>query len=391
MKKVFMVVTAALLSVCNFGQTVDDVLKEVEKNNLRIKSARKNLEFYSKEAFTDIYPEDPKLEADYMIGRPVSGGNQFDFTATQEFDLPLVYKNRKKLAEGNILAYRYEVDRIRKEVLLQAKELMLESIHLQKRLETINTRLETDRELIEVFEEKAKVAEINLLELNKAKLHLLDINSDKKEVEALILINENHLSELNAGKALTFSSESYFDDINLPDLTTITDSLERGDPDFLALEARKIANEMDLSLTKSENLPKFETGYHYQSVLGQTFNGGHFGMSIPLWKNKNKLDASKLNIDALDARIQQHINEHNHHINQKYEHYLNLKERFQDYEKILKETDNSTLLQTLIKSGEIDFIRYADEVEYFFEAEDKMMEVELELHLTIAELLKYKL
>ena len=103
------------------------------------------------------------------------------------------------------------------------------------------------------------------------------------------------------------------------------------------------------------------------------------------------MDASKLNIDALDARIQQHINEHNHHINQKYEHYLNLKERFQDYEKILKETDNSTLLQTLIKSGEIDFIRYADEVEYFFEAEDKMMEVELELHLTIAELLKYKL
>jgi outer membrane protein, heavy metal efflux system len=47
-----------------------------------------------------------------------------------------------------------------------------------------------------------------------------------------------------------------------------------------------------VEVSKALNLPKFETGYHYQAMLGQRFNGLHLGLTIPLWENKNKVNAT---------------------------------------------------------------------------------------------------
>lgn len=68
---------------------------------------------------------------------------------------------------------------------------------------------------------------------------------------------------------------------------------------------------------------KIETGYRYQTILGQQFNGVHLGLTIPHWENKNIVETKQAELIVNEANLQDHITTHYYNIRQKYERMTN--------------------------------------------------------------------
>jgi len=65
-----------------------------------------------------------------------------------------------------------------------------------------------------------------------------------------------------------------------------------------------------IAVQRSLSLPRMETGYHAQGILGQSYKGIHAGITVPLWENKNKVKAAKANLDYATASKLKQIIEH---------------------------------------------------------------------------------
>ena len=53
-----------------------------------------------------------------------------------------------------------------------------------------------------------------------------------------------------------------------------------------------------VKLSRALSLPKFATGYMSEKVVGEHFQGVMFGVSIPLWENKNKQKYAEAQVEA---------------------------------------------------------------------------------------------
>lgn len=391
MKNLIMTVVCAVLVSPGFTQKVQDVLNQIETNNKKIKAASILVDASKIELITGINPDDPFLEADYMLGRPIAGGDQFDFTAVQAFDFPSVYGRRKQVAasKGKVLDQNFR--EVRQEILFEANELCIIGIHLNRKQQVYEERKQLSQSIADDYEKKFNAEEISILDLNKAKIQLLGIEVELRSLKSAIRINNAHLTELNGGVETAITNNAYEEVGDLPTYEVLLDSIERADPSLHALEEQAKVYEANFMVSKAMKLPKFEAGYHYQSVLGQTFNGAHFGVSIPLWQQKNTVKSSLAKIELGKIMLDEHRVEHHYKINERYSMYLNLKENLQEFNKVLNANDNEEILKQLLLAGEIDFITYALELEYFYKAQDDMQTTEKEYQITIAELLKYKL
>jgi len=340
---------------------------------------------------TGLNPDDPFIEADYMIGRPVAGGDQFDFTAIQSFDFPTTYKKKRTLADNKTKVLNQQYGEIRQEVLFKTHQRCLLGIHLNRKQQLYEERKTRSESIAKDYEKKFLAEEISVLDLNKAKIQLLGIEVELRSIVTEIKVNNGHLSELNGGNEVSISVNDFDATVELPPFEDLLDSISSSDPTLHRLNEQANVYESSLALSKAMTLPKFEAGYHYQSVLGQTFNGAHIGISIPLWQQKNTVKSSFAKIELAKVVIEDHVNEHRYEVGESYDEYLNLKENLSEYRKVLNANDNEEILKQLLLAGEIDYITYALELEYFYNAQDDMLTTEKDYHITIAKLLKYKL
>ena len=93
---------ALLASNSMYAQnTLDQALNSIAENNKTLQSANQYVAAKSLEMHTGLTLDNPFVTADYMIGRPVSGGNQLDFMVVQAFDFPSVYSRQSTLADEN--------------------------------------------------------------------------------------------------------------------------------------------------------------------------------------------------------------------------------------------------------------------------------------------------
>ena len=138
-------------------------------------------------------------------------------------------------------------------------------------------------------------------------------------------------------------------------------------------------------------LPKLETGYRYQSILGQTFNGIHLGLTIPLWENKNRVKAEQASLIFSDLNLEDHKNEHYYDLMQKYEKQENLKITLAEYDSLFSSSNQIDLLDKSLSIGQISTIEYFMEMTYYYNALNNYLKTEMEYQKALAELYKYKL
>lgn len=389
---IYLTLLVVLFSHLTYAQTtIESILSSVEKNNKTIASQRQLTSAKQLEYQTGITPDDPFVSTDYMIGRPVSGGNQLDILATQRLDFPTVYGKRKSLSEAKIISKDLELEQVRRDVLLEAKIVCFELIYLKKLSKELKKRINRADSLTVQFKEKLELDDINALDVNKSKIQLLNLKSQLREIESKINIEQERLTALNGGMVIAFDIEDFEEGLVFPDFETLKDSITNADAHLQALYQDNRIYRANLELTKAMRLPEIEFGYHYQSVLGQTFNGGHLGLSIPLWQRKNTVKAAQTFHDFGSYQVESYTMQLHYELRELYDQFKNQKQTLQDYEEVLGGINSEEILDQLLKLGDIDYITYVQEIEYFYEAKNNYLILQKDLHTTYAEIYKYQL
>ena len=371
--------------------TLENVLVSVEQNNKSIAAAKQFVEAKGLEYHTGITLENPFISADYMVGRPVSGGNQFDFQAVQPFDFPSIYLRKSRHADQQTQLLEIRYFQLKQDVLLEAKKVCIEMIYLNQHKVILAEREANAQGIIDVYEKKFELEEIGVLELNKARIQLLNIKSERNKVESQFYLANEMLATLNGGQEITIEELVYPSTSEILSFQSLADTIEAHDPQMASLRQEKTIAESAVSVVKSEALPSFEAGYHYQSVLGQTFNGFHFGLTIPLWEKKNTIRSQEAFVKQSELEVQEHAMEHHFHVKELYEKQQMLKQTIEDYRTALDGLTSEEVLEKSLNLGEIDFITYAMELDYFYNANDTLLELEKEYQLVMAELFKHEL
>lgn len=393
MKNPFYIILFLLISAfsSNAQSTVDSVLSAIAKNNKTILADKQYREAQKLGFLTGLTPYNPKVDYDYLKGSPANAGNQTEFAVTQSFDFPTAYSKKKQLSKGKIAQAGFQHISMRQNVLLEAKIICIELVYRNKFQAELEKRRQNTEKWLGNFQTRLDKGEGNILDVTKAKLQLVEINAAYQENLSFLNQLNQKLTELNGGIIIEFNDRIYPSLPAIPSFSELEAENELNDPVRKYLEAEKVTGQKQVELARAMSLPKLETGYRYQAILGQTFQGFHFGITIPLWENKKKVETQAAGLVFADFNLQDHLNEHYYEIMQQYEKSTNLQHTVNEYETLFSSLNHVALLDISLSLGQISGIEYFMEMSYYYDAFLNYLITEKEYYQTVAELFKYQL
>jgi cobalt-zinc-cadmium efflux system outer membrane protein len=391
--KTKLLIGLAILSVGtgNAQSNIDQVLTEIGKNN---KTIQANTQYWNTQKVqyktgNSLY--NPTLEYDYLKGSPAEAGNQTDIVVTQSFDFPTVYGKKNELANQLGIQADLQLKLANQELLLEAKKVCIELVYRNKLQIPLTKRKEATEKWLTNFKKKLENGDGTILDVNKAEIQLLEIKKQFQDNASAIAKLNEQLTSLNGGTAIVFNDVAYFDVPVIPDFETLEKEIEAQDYTRKSLEQDKVIAQKQLGVSKALALPKMEVGYHYQGILGQTYNGIHTGISLPLWESKNTVKLQKAKMTFAESALNEHVNEHYFEIKQLYGRYESLKGIMEDYQKINNSVEPIRLLDKALAAGQISVLEYFVELNYYNTTFNSYLEIEKEYYDVVAALLKYKL
>lgn len=370
-------------------QTIESVLSSIETNNLKLQAVKKAGEAQNIQNSTGLTLENPQVNYDYMIGRPVGAGNQTDIVVSQSFDFPSVYMHKKELSlEKNKLSdLSYQAER--KQMLFEAKAVCIDQIYRNKLASQYTQRKKSLEILVANYQKKLDKGESTIIEVNKAQLQLIELNKEIEMNNSMIRQNNEKLSAFNGGIAIQLTDTLYpVNQIN-PDLEQLYAQVQQNDPYLKLAEQDNVIALKQIELSKALTLPKFEFGYHYQGILGQRFNGAHAAMTIPLWEHKNTIKATQASSETLELEKQVYLNERKNELKNIFEKYITLKKTLEQYQSVFTTFSNTDLLLKALNLGEINTIEYFQELNYYYTSYNSYMSIEKDMNMLAIELLKF--
>ena len=392
MKKIVLYISSFWIGSNAFSQSpVDTILSSIQQNNKAIQTNKKYWEARKQEYKTGLTPYDPLVEYDYLFGSPADAGNQRDFSITQRLDFPTTYKQKRVLSKQQASQADLQHEVVRQEVLLNAKVLVLELIHLNKRSAVLQQREQKTAQLVQDYQKKLDKGDVIVLDVNKARLQLLNIQNElalnQSERQAML----TRLAELNGGATIEVSDTSYPAPPVIPGFETLDSLIEANDPLVKTYEGEKVIMEQQIAVQKALNLPKIETGYHAQGILGQSYKGVHAGVTIPLWENKNRVRAAQAGLDYARSNVETLRLEHRLENKRLYDQLAVRTKAMRDYNALVATLNNTALLEKALRLGQITVIQYFQDESYYFSTYDRYLELEAEYHKTLAQLFKFRL
>ncbi len=389
MRKLITTVFIIALGSSLFAQNnIENVLLEIEKNNTTISALKEKGEANKLGNKTGFYLQNPEVEFNYLWGDDITG-NRKDFSIKQAFDFPTAYKYKNQISEIKNEQIELEYQKQRKELLLESRLICYDLIYTNALHTELSKRLSHAEKLATSYKAKLDVGETNILEYNKAQLNLLNLS---KELESLNVEKEallGELSRLNGGTSVTLS-DNEFQASEIPlDFEKWYLQAEQSNPLFNWLIKEIELSQKQVSLNKSMSLPKLQAAYMSESVVGESFKGVTVGVSIPLWENKNTVKYANANTLAMENAINDNKVQLYNHLKVLHAKAIGLQKNVSDYKENLKLYNNSELVVKALDKGEISIIDYMLELSIYYESVNKLLQSELEMNKTVAELNKY--
>ncbi|MDR1526104.1 MAG: TolC family protein [Dysgonamonadaceae bacterium] len=389
-----LIISLSLLSVAVAAAAqngYDAVLQQIEANSITLNALRKQTEAQKLDNRTGIYPANPEVEMHYLWGSPRITGNRTDFAVSQSFDFPTAYGHRSKIAGlRNANAERiYLSERIY--TLLSAKQVCIDLVYYNALAKETAVRLQNAESIAAAYQTRLEKGDANRLEYNKAQLNLTAVQAEQTRIEAEQTALLLELQRMNGGKAIRF-----------PDAVYPAGNLPAGFEDWYAgIESRHPAlqyangqieiGRQQVKLNRALGLPGFSTGYMSEKVAGEQFQGITLGISIPLWENKNRVKQAKAQVRAAESALDDNRMQVFNRLQNRYIQAVALQKNAQKLRSSLSENNNEPLLKKALEQGEISLLNYFLEIEYYYEAVNKVLEAERDYERAGAELLAVEL
>ncbi len=367
-------------------QTVDDVLRTVERNNTTLQALRHTAEARKLENRDGLTLPDPEIEFSYLWGGPSAIGKRKDASVSQGFDIATVTGLKGKVAreKDGLVEWQYKADRMA--VLLEAKQCCIDLIYYNALIGQLDIRINHARAIADGQEKRLQGGEGNILEYNNVMLNLsvLEGESIQMRTERDALLEQ--LTRLCGGETVDFSVTEY-ERADMPvDFTEWYSTVETYNPTLAYVRQETEVNRKQLTLNKTMGLPSFSLGYMGEFTAGERYQGITLGMSVPLWSNKNRVRQSKAALRAAESRQDDAAKAAYSDMKTRFRHTAGLKAVAQTYRAALEKADNRQLLKTALDEGGISVLDYLTGMNLYYDAASKALDAERAYQKAFAEL-----
>ncbi len=373
-----------LILICNstFAQdNLEQLLKSVAKNNKSIQAFEKYTEQLKLESKTNLNPVDPEF------GYKMMANGNYEFELSQGFHFPTLYFNKYKTANLIQLQLDLELQIFVTDILYFTKSKSVELIYYNQIIPIIEKRLKNASALYEFIQKLLISGEGTQLEVNKARLHFVNLQSDLSslKIDRRNLLLE--ISQLNGGKKINIALSQY------PEISSISyqelkENYVEKTPEITLLKINKAISQKKLQIAKNLRLPSFSVGGFTNS---QKETGPIFGISLPLWANRNKVKTAKAETLTEEMNERSELTIHLSELRQQFDLKMDYEKRIKDLSDVLIKDNTKTLLEKSFKEGEISGITFYIELESLYDTIDKLMLLKRDLCLTNGKLFKYEL
>ncbi|WP_373774702.1 TolC family protein [Porphyromonas loveana] len=391
MKTILISLMALLLtSTLSAQKQMGEVLQTIESNNSTLKALRETTNAEKLNNRTGIFLDNPEVGFNYLWGNPKDLGKRTDFSITQSFDIATLtgMKNRVSRGQNDLLEWQYKAERMN--IMLEAKQCCIELIYTNALLSELKLRQQHAQTIATVYETRLQTGDANRIEYNKAKLNLATAEGEyariRVEREALLM----QLRRLNGGIDIAFD-DSHHEEVTLPDFDSwFAVAVERSPMQAYARKAIDVSKQQ-VMLMRASGLPSFTAGYMSEKVAGEQFQGLTFGISIPLWENKNRVRQAKASLRAAQMQEADSREQLHGRMRMLYARTAGLKAAAESYRKTLEATSNADLLKKALDAGEISLLDYILELGLYYDAVNQALEAERDYQLAFAELTAFEL
>jgi len=372
-----LIIILSVLCINVFSQTnMESILAEIESRNTSLLAFRQSIEAEKTGYKTGLMPVNPELGFNYLWNQAQPIGNRQDFSIIQSFDFPSAYVYRHQISGMKTEQAETEYRHKKREILNQARLLIVEILYQNALQFEYTKRKSNARQLADAYERKRTAGETGILELNRARIHLLNLTKELEGIEIERSSLLSGLARLNGGQPIELNDR----DLQAPPIPGLFDEWYAGAEDnnpFLQWQEQEVAiAQKREQLQLARNLPGFYAGYMSEKVVGEHFQGISLGVSIPLWESRNTVQYAKAKTIAAqglqeDARLQYYNEKKALH-----SRALALRESADTYRDELKRFSNEELLALALDKGEISLAEYLLALTLQYESIDQWLEME---------------
>ena len=388
---IYIIALAATLRV-EAQTSIEEVLRSVEANNKELQATRQQVEAQTLEAKLDNNLPDPTVTYSHLYGNQEGMGFTGEFIASQSFDFPSLYAQRRKWSKLQGENFNKQGEEVRQQILLQAKEVCLDLILLNQQQRLLDLRRENAEQLSKLYAERLENGDANILETNKINLELLNVRNEARMNEAARTAKLQELAALNGGIAISFTDTAYVPVDQPASLADLQQEVLTADRRLQSLRSAQQAALRQISVSKAKGLPSFELGYRMNpSSGGQRYNGFLVGISIPLFSNRNNVKQAKAQSLYADLQLESATTVVENELMQLYNRSVALKASIDEYRTELDRQNSLALLNKAIQAGQISMIEYFVDVTTLYQSLQNYMQLQNEYQKVMAQIYKYQL
>lgn len=371
--------------------SLDGLLQIIEANNQKLAAFRSYRESQSWQYKSENKLPDPRVFGFYLPFGEHNTGDYSEYQISQEFEFPTVYAARGRWIDEQEKRLEREYQKLRQEILLNAKKLGLELVYIHKQRDLVEERVTQSKKVYNQVETLFEKGQAGILDRNKAKLAWLDQQFELEELDTREMNVMQELQALNGGNKVDLVLTTYPNTIEIPALDSLWNERLNQDAQIALLEQEQQVAEQRLKVERNQLLPDISAGYNYQGVAGSNYSGFYGGISIPLWSGRSKVKMAEAEINYFDKHMSEVITTLKSGFTSRVQRYRLLIKKFREYQETLEGINSEMLLQKSYELGEISFMDYYREVSFYRQAENRMLEIEKELQQLRAELFKHQL
>jgi outer membrane protein TolC len=386
-------ICGCLFFVSGFSQdkNIEQLLNEIEQNNTELKGYQSFIESQQLENRSNNNLPDPQLSGFYLPFGDNRTGDYTEYQLSQSFEFPTVYAARGKWNESKSQQLASAYANKRQEVLLKAKNTLLELAYLQKQKTVEAERKTQSKQVFDQIQKLFDTEQVGILDLNKAKIAWIQEQFAVEQIETEIQILLSKLKTLNGGNEISGISTGLALPIEVGAEESLWQEKLSNDPLLQELKAIETSSLQKVKLEKNKVLPNVALGYNYQGVSGSHYSGFYGGVSIPLWNSKNKVKAAEANYEYQQSNTQVISTSLYTQFQETYNRYELMLKKYNEYQTTMGNLESEDLLFKAYMLGEYSFMDYYVELQFYRNASDKMLQMEKELQLLQAQLLKHQL
>jgi len=392
-KYIVSAICGCLFFVSGFSQdkNIEELLNEIEQNNTELKGYQSFVESQQLENRSNNNLPDPQLSGFYLPFGDNTTGDYTEYQLSQSFEFPTVYGARGKWNKSKSQQLAAAYANKRQEVLLKAKNTLLELAFLQKRKAIETERKTQSKQVFDQIQKLFDAEQVGILDLNKAKIAWIQEQFVVEQIESEIQILISKLKTLNGGNVIDGVPPGIALPIEVGTVESLWQEKLTKDPLLQELKANESASLQKVKLEKNKVLPNVALGYNYQGVSGSNYSGFYGGVSIPLWSSKNKVKAAEANYEFQLSNTEVATSLLYAEFQETYNRYELMLTKYNEYQTTMGNLNSEQLLFKAYMLGEYSFMEYYVELQFYRNASDKMLQMEKELQLLQAQLLKHQL